>query len=98
MALGATDRQAQKGFADRVHPINNAFYAKLFRIDAALLVEHRVAQEPRGYAGVQRGLRQQIARQLSNREPVERHVQVERIDYPVEIRPDRESAGFFKSV
>jgi hypothetical protein len=98
MALGATDRQPQKGLADGVDAINYALDAELFGIDAALLIEHRVAQKTRGHAGLQRRLRQQIARQLFDRELIERHVFVERVDYPVAIWPDRARAVFFEPV
>src|SRR5215470_18071220 len=98
MALGATDRQPQKGFADGVNTINDAFDAELFRINAALLIEHRIAQKPRGHPIVERGLWQQIARQLFNREPIKWQVLIERVNHPVAIRPDRTRAVFFKSV
>src|SRR5262249_4971540 len=89
MALGATDRQAEEGFADRVNAIDYAFDAELFGIDAALLIEHGVAKEARRHAVLQRRMRQQIARQLFNRELIERQILVERVDHPVAIRPDR---------
>src|SRR5262245_13173593 len=98
MALSATDRKPQKGLADGVDAINYALDAELFGIDAALLIEHRVPQKTCGHPGLQRRLRQQIARQLFDRELIEGHVFVERVDHPVAIRPDRASAVFLEAV
>ena len=48
MALCTLDCQAKDAFADGVHPIEHRIHAKLFRIDASFLVQHRVPQEARG--------------------------------------------------
>ena len=45
VALGALDGQAEDALADGVHAIEHRLHAELLGIDAAFLVDHRVAQE-----------------------------------------------------
>ena len=45
MTLGTLHGEAEHRLADRVHPVVHRFHPELLRIDAALLVRHRVAQE-----------------------------------------------------
>src|SRR5690242_14771903 len=62
---------------------------KLERINAALFVEHRVAMEPGGDALLRRRAGQQITGELLDRELIERHVRIDRVDHPIAVRPDR---------
>ena len=48
VALGALDGQAQDALADGVHAVEHGLHAELLGIDAAFLVDHRVAQEAGG--------------------------------------------------
>ena len=47
VALGALDGQAEHALADGVHAVEHGLHAELLGIDAAFLVDHRVAQEAR---------------------------------------------------
>ena len=88
VALGAGNRQTEECFTDRVHAIDHSLDAKLLRLDPAFLVQHRIAQKAGSDPLLQRGIRQQVARELLNRESVERHVVVEGLDHPIAIGPD----------
>ena len=48
VALGALDRQAEDALADGVHAVEHRLHAELLGVDAAFLVDHRVAQEAGG--------------------------------------------------
>src|SRR3989442_14553912 len=61
VTLAAIDAQSEPGLPDRVHAVDQRFDAKLLRLDAAFLVEHRIAQETGGDPLLQRRIRQQIA-------------------------------------
>ena len=98
VALGAADSQAQPRGAGGGHPVGHRMETELQRIDAALLIEHRVAVESRGDELVSRRIRKQVSRQLLHGEPVERHVGVEGADHPVAPGPDAPGAVFFVAV
>ena len=88
VTLGAGCSQPQPGCAGCAHPIDHREVAELERIDAPLLVEHRVAVEAGGDDVVGGGPGQQVAGDLTDGELVERHVGVQAADHPVAIRPD----------
>ena len=88
VALGALDRQAEDALADGVHPVEHRLHAELLGVDAALLVDHRVAEEAGGDDLVLRRVRQQVAGDLLDDELVVRQVAVERVDDPVAVEPD----------
>ncbi len=88
VALAALQGQPQPSGAGGGHAVGHGVEPEFQRIDAALLVEHRVAVETRGDLLVEGGAGQQVAGELLDREPVERHVGVEGADHPVAVRPD----------
>ena len=57
-------------------------------VDAAFLVDLRVAVEAGGDLLLERGVRQQVAGELFDRKTVERQVAVEGVDHPIAILPD----------
>src|SRR6185369_13066097 len=83
VALGTADGQTQKDRAGRVDAVDDVLGAKLLLIDAALLVEERVAVEAGGDELLAVGLRQHIASQLFDGELVEGQVAVQSVDDPV---------------
>ena len=88
VALGALDGDAQHRLADAVHAVDQAVDAELLGVRTALLVEHRVAQEPGRHALGFGGLGQQVAGDLLDQEAVVGQVPVERVDHPVPVGPD----------
>ena len=70
-----------------LHAVGDVFGEELLRDDAAFLVQHVVAMEARGDLLVEGGIRQQVARELLDGEPVEGHVRIERTHHPVAPRP-----------
>ena len=98
VALGALDGEAEDALADGVHAVEHGFHAELFGIDAAFLVDHRVAQEAGGDDLILRGMRQQIAGDLLDDELVVRQVAVERVDDPIAIEPDEPRLVLFEAV
>ena len=55
VALGAADRQAEEDRAGRVDPIDDRLDAELLDVDAAFLVDRRIAVKPGGDPRCQRG-------------------------------------------
>ena len=98
VALATIDGEAEPGLPDGIHPVNHRFGAKLLRLDAAFLVEHRVSEEPGSHALVEGGVGQQIASYLFDGEPVERQVPVESVDDPVAVGPDRAGRVFLVAI
>ena len=89
VALGALNGQAENAFADGVHPVEHRLHSELFGVDAALFIDHRVAQETRGHDLILSRVRQQVTGDLFDDELVVRLVGVERVDHPVAVEPDR---------
>jgi hypothetical protein len=89
VALGAGHRRAHPRAHRRVHAVDDGDGAKLLVDRAPLVVGERVAVEGGGHLVVERGVRQQVAGQLTDCELVERHVGVEGPDHPVAPAPDR---------
>jgi len=88
VALRALERQAKPRPPGSLESIDNALDAKLLLARVVALGLHRVPVERTGHPLLRRCVRQEIARELINRKPVERHVLVERGNHPVAVRPD----------
>ena len=88
VALGARNAQAEERLADGVDPVEHRVHAELFRIDAALFVQHRHAEEARGHDLILRRVRQQVAGELLPHEAIVRHVVVEGLHHPIAVHPD----------
>ena len=92
VALGAAPGESHPRLPGRGDPVLDGGVAKLLVVGAALRVGHRVAVKPRRDQVVGGRIRQQIPGELADRELVEGHVVVQRIDDPVAIGPDRPQA------
>ena len=88
VALRAADGEAEPDRARRADAVDHAVDAELLDVDAAFLIEGRVAVEARGDALGFAGVGQEVARELFDREAVEGQVGVERVHHPVAIFPD----------
>ena len=98
VALCAAHGHAQEHRARRRDPVGHRVEAELEGVDAALLVQHRVAVEAGRHAVVGRRVGEHVSRELLDDELVERHVGVERADDPVSIRPDAARAVLLVAV
>ena len=74
VAAGAAERHAQPGGRGRFDAIDNVFVLVLLRNRAAFEVDHVIAIEAGGDDLRLRGMRQQVAGNLFDRELVVRHV------------------------
>ena len=92
------DGQPEHRLADRVHAVEHRFHAELFRVRAAFLVDHRIAQKTRGHHLVLRRIGQQVAGNLLDDEPVVRHVPVQCLDDPVAVEPYLARLVFLEAV
>jgi hypothetical protein len=72
-----------------VRAVEQAFPARFGGVDAAFVVQHRVAVEAGRDAAFFARVGQQVAGELQLAEAIERHVAVERVDDPVAILPHR---------
>ena len=88
VALRALDRDPEHPAAQRVHAVEHRLHAELFRVRAALLIDHRVAEKTRRHDLRLRGIRELIARELLYEKLVVRQVAVEGVDHPVAVKPD----------
>ncbi len=88
VALRAAQRGAEPHRRRRVGAIDEHLVHRLVGIDAALLVGHRVAMEAGGDALRLGRVGQHVAGDLLDREAIEGHVGVERVDHPVAVLPD----------
>src|SRR5262249_34630219 len=61
VALGTLNRDPENALTDGIHPIVHGLHTELLGIDAALFVDHGVAQEAGRDTLVLRGTRQQVA-------------------------------------
>ena len=98
MALHASDRRALPYLERRVQAIHDGGDAEFLVVRAALRIGHRVPVKRGGDQLLRIGVREQVARQLFHREPVEWHILVERLDDPVAVSPDGAGKVFFVSV
>ena len=92
MATRTPEGAAEPDGRRRVGAVEQPLPARLGRVDAALVVQHRVAVKARRDARALVGVRQQVAGQLLDREAIERQIAVERIDDPVAPLPHRPRA------
>ena len=89
VTLGTGDRRAHPGGEGGVHAVHDRHRAEFLVDRAPLAVGERVAVEGGGDAVLGRGLGQEIAGDLADRELIEGHVRVEGGDHPVTPAPDR---------
>ena len=87
VAARAANRHAQEHGTGGVDAIDDVFHRVLLRNDSAFRVAAMIAIEPGGDPLIQRGIRQQVAGELFDRELVVRHVAIERIDHPIAPSP-----------
>ncbi len=88
VALGACHGRAHPDGVGRVDAVDDGGGAVLFIVRAPFVLGHRVAVESRGDQLLLRRIRQQVARELLDGEPVEALVGVEGADDPVAVGPD----------
>ena len=88
VALSTADAEAEPDGAGGGHAVEDAVDPELFLVDAALLIDLRVAMKAGGDDLALAGLRQEIAGELLDGELVEGHVRIERIDHPVAEFPN----------
>ena len=87
VTAGAAQRQAQPGRSRRADAVHHVFRLILIGNRPALEVDHVVAIEPGGNLLVERGVGQEIPRQLVDRELVIGHVPVVGVDHPIAPAP-----------
>src|SRR5581483_11814284 len=75
--------------AGRGSTIRYCFHAILLKVDAAFVIARRIAVEACRDKLIGCRVRQEISGDLLDHELVEWHVEVQCIDYPVAIFPDR---------
>ena len=83
----ATDGRPQPDRPDGGDPVLDLHHAKFLDVGPPFPVAQGLAKKPRGDLLLDRRLRQQVAGQLFDREPVEGHVAVESLDDPVPKSP-----------
>src|SRR5262249_2655201 len=88
VTLGTADGNPQPDCPGGGGAIDDGLDAELLEVDAALLVDHRVALEAGGYLLVGGGAGQEVAGQLLRGEPVEGQVAIQCGDDPVAVFPD----------
>jgi hypothetical protein len=89
VALGARHGGAHPDGEGRVDAIDDGDGAEFLIVRAALGIVHRVPMEAGGVQLIGGRVGQKIAGHLLDRELVERHVAVERIDHVIAVAPDR---------
>src|SRR5439155_10718587 len=88
VALRAPKGEPKECRAGGVHAIDHRLDAKLLWVNAALLVDLRIAMEAGGNLLFESRLREQVARELVDGELVEGQVAIERVDDPIAVFPD----------
>ena len=88
----AAKRQPEENRRRRLDAIHHGLDAVLLIDDASLALDRMVAVEAGRHALGDRRVRQQVAGELLEGEPVERHVVVERANHPVAPRPHHAAA------
>ena len=87
VAPGAAQSQSQPDRGGGLDAVDSVLDLVLVRIRAVLGIAAMVAIEARGDVLRQRWTGEEVARELLDREPVERHVGVERVNHPVAPAP-----------
>ena len=87
VARRATDGRPQPDRPDGGDPVLDLHHTEFLDIGPPFPVAQGLAKKPRGDLLLDRRLRQQVAGQLFDREPVEGHVAVESLDDPVPKSP-----------
>ena len=88
MALGTAQRRAEPDRSEGVHAVDYLLVMILERIRAGFDVERSIPLKAGRNLLSERGSRQEVAGELLDREAVERHVLVERVDHPIAPRPE----------
>ena len=93
VALRAADRETEENGAGRGRPVDRGLGAIELEIRPGLVVLQRIAVKAGGDLLLERGIREEVARELFDGELIEGLVPVHRIDHPVavevRIRPQR---------
>ena len=87
VTFGAPHGEPHPDLDGGVHTVLDGFHPEFLVVRAALRVGHRVAMKGRRQALIERWIREQIARQLLDRELVIRQIAVQRVDHPVAESP-----------
>ena len=99
VTLGAFDAQAEPYRRHGIRAVDRFLEAGLFEIDPALAVLEGVAVEARGDARLHRAALEQVAGNLFEGKPIERHVMVQRVNDPMAEAPGvRTGQVFFIAV
>src|SRR5262245_51862633 len=88
VTLRATQRDTEEHRRGRVHSVEHGLDAELLGVNAAFLINLRVAIKPGGDLLADGRVLQQIAGELPDRKLVEGQVVIERVDDPVAVCPD----------
>ena len=88
MALGALKGKAEDSSADGIDPIEHRGQPEFFRIHAAFIIHHGIAQEAGGDDLILRGVGEFIAGDLFGDEPVVGEIAIEGVDDVVAVGPD----------
>ena len=89
VAAAAVEGQPHPDGAGRLDAVLHVIDARLLGDAAAFAIDHVVAMKAGGDELRRRRIRQQVAGELLDRELIERHVLVERVDRPVAPIPHR---------
>src|SRR5439155_15878451 len=88
VALCAGEGDAEKYGGGRVDAIHDTLDTELLGIDAAFLVDLRIAMETTGDLLLEGRIWQQVAGQLFDGELIEGQVSIQRVQHPVPVFPD----------
>src|SRR6185369_15869790 len=98
VALCARECASEPYCCGGIHPIDDRLPSGFFRVDSAFLVEKRVSMKAGGDLLTDCGIREHVARDLLDRELIERHIAVESIDNPIAILPHHPALVFLITV
>ena len=88
VTASASQRESEECRSSRSDAIHDCVDAVLLEIDAAFLIDHRVAMKSRCDQLLGARVWQEVAGDLLDHEPIERHVVVKCVDHPIAIAPD----------
>ena len=98
MALATLKCQTKHRLTNSVHTIKHRLHTELFRINSALLVDHRVAKETGCNERVLGRIWQQVTRDLLDDKAVIWQVSIERSHDPVAVEPDETRLVLFEAI